>query len=225
MLFEVFYSGGMPTILCEGETDNVYLSAAIHRLAASYPELAVSVDPNKLKLNVRLYKYSNTVNKRILQLAGGTGDLHNFIVEYHRQVTTKFKSPAPRHPVVMLIDHDSGKDKVFDAIKKVTKKPIDESLPFTHLFSNLYLVLTPTVAPAVESCIEDCFDEATHKLTYEGKPFNPSNKKDQSAHYGKTVFAHKVVRPNADTIDFNGFRPLLDRLQGAIDHYKKLMIP
>jgi RNA-directed DNA polymerase len=43
-----------------------------------------------------------------------------------------------------------------------------------------------------------------------------NNNFDTAKHYGKKIFAHRVVRVKADTIDFQGFRPLLTNLVAAI---------
>lgn len=224
ILFDSFYAADAPVVVCEGETDNVYLSAAIHQMIAKYPNLAKETSPGKVRLSIRLHRYSNKVNRRVLKLGGGTGDLAGFIAEYHRQVTTKFKAPGAKLPLLVLIDNDSGKGPVLDAVKRITKTPVDEAAAFTHVFANLYLTLTPLANGAKESCIEDCFDDATLKITHQGKPFNPSNKKDASPHYGKTVFAHEVVRPNAKKIDFTGFSSVLDRIQGVLDHHRTLLV-
>ncbi len=39
--------------------------------------------------------------------------------------------------------------------------------------------------------------------------------------YGKMVFAHKVVRAHADTIDFSGFNALLSNVRDVIDAHRK----
>jgi len=58
----------------------------------------------------------------------------------------------------------------------------------------------------------------------DGKPFNPSNNFDNHKHYSKKVFAHRVVRPEANTIDFSGFRPLLTNLSAAIEKHRAALI-
>ncbi|MCL4395494.1 MAG: hypothetical protein M1482_11960 [Chloroflexi bacterium] len=45
------------------------------------------------------------------------------------------------------------------------------------------------------------------------------NDYDSTKHYGKKIFAHQVVRPKADIIDFTGFGPLLTNIALVIkDH-------
>jgi RNA-directed DNA polymerase len=85
---------------------------------------------------------------------------------------------------------------------------------------NLYAMATPLLGGAHESKIEDFFEPATKATVSDGKSFDDSNDVNATTHYGKKVFAYGVaygvVRPNADTINFNGFRPLLTNLVSAI---------
>jgi RNA-directed DNA polymerase len=54
----------------------------------------------------------------------------------------------------------------------------------------------------------------------DGKTFDPNKEHQAEGKYGKLIFAERVVRPNADSIDFSGFAPLLDRIVAVLDHYK-----
>ena len=40
---------------------------------------------------------------------------------------------------------------------------------------------------------------------------------DTNKNYGKVIFAKHVIRENASKIDFDGFKPLLARIQGVIE--------
>jgi RNA-directed DNA polymerase len=75
---------------------------------------------------------------------------------------------------------------------------------------------TPPVPGHAETAIEDFFDAGTKAIKVDGKSFHPVKGFDKTLHYGKTVFAHKVVRPNADTINFAGFEPLLATIVAVI---------
>jgi RNA-directed DNA polymerase len=86
-----------------------------------------------------------------------------------------------------------------------------------HIIGNLYAVPTPLLDGAYESKIENCFDAAIKATTVDGKAFSDENEFDTTAHYGKKIFAHRVVRPNADHANFDGFRPLLNNLVLAIN--------
>jgi hypothetical protein len=80
----------------------------------------------------------------------------------------------------------------------------------------MYLVPTPLKKGENQSKIEDFFDKATKEIVVAGKKFDPDAKEDTGTHYGKTVFAHKVIAVHADKIKFTGFRPLLSRIVTAI---------
>jgi hypothetical protein len=57
LIYRNFFAAEAPVVLCEGETDNVYLTHAIRSLAADYPDLAAISPEGKISLKVRLYKY------------------------------------------------------------------------------------------------------------------------------------------------------------------------
>lgn len=84
----------------------------------------------------------------------------------------------------------------------------------------MYAVPAPILVHGTTSKIEDFFGDAIKVAVIAGKTFNPGNNFDTNKHYSKRVFAHKVVRPQADTIDFTGFRPLLTNIVAAISHHK-----
>ena len=80
-------------------------------------------------------------------------------------------------------------------------------------------------AAGTPSRIEDFFDASIKATVIDDKTFNPGDGFDKDKHYSKKVFAHKVVRPKADTIDFSGFRPLLTNLTAAINKHKASVVP
>jgi hypothetical protein len=86
---------------------------------------------------------------------------------------------------------------------------------------NLYAVPTPIQPNKTQSKIEDFFDGNTRSTAIDGKTFSEQNDFDPDRHYGKIVFAQKVIAPNAATIDFTGFRPLLTNIVAAITQHKR----
>lgn len=70
--------------------------------------------------------------------------------------------------------------------------------------------------------IEDFFKPAARAITVNGKTFNPSNNINTNTEYGKAVFAERVVAPNAKSIDFSDFAPLLDRIVATIAYHATL---
>jgi RNA-directed DNA polymerase len=218
LYFDYFYAPSMPVLICEGKTDNVYIRCAIKSLAASYPSLATPGSPPKLKL--RLFKYAERRTHHVTQLKGGVNGLCKLMKNYHEDVSQKFKAPPPAHPVIILIDNDSGSKNVYGAVAGVTGKHKPTGTEqFVHVTSNLYLVATPLGPSGAQTKIEDFFTLPTLGTLLGGKPFDPSNDGDGSTSYGKAAFARDVVAKNADNINFTGFVGLLDRIAAVIDDY------
>jgi RNA-directed DNA polymerase len=128
-------------------------------------------------------------------------------------------------PVIILTDNDEGADCVFKAAKKEYKVPIDlhSSAPFYYLGENLYLVKTPVGStPKGDTTIEDLFPGVVLNTKIGGKSFDKNKLHGNHSSYGKIVFADKVIRPNASTIDFSGFTSTLEGIAAAIAHYKTI---
>ena len=69
------------------------------------------------------------------------------------------------------------------------------------------------------SCIiEDAFDVATTGQVIGGRTFSSENNYDKNMQYGKATFSDYIDN-NAQTIDFNGFKPFLANLAAAIADY------
>ena len=217
LMFGNFYSAQQPTIICEGKTDNVYLREAIRRLAASYPTLASVTAGSNVDLKVKLFKYPDTSTGRILGLHGGSGDLKNFIQKYSDDMK-KFKAPGLHHPTIVLVDNDTGGHAVGGVVSTIIKKPVTWQEPFVHVTRNLYLTATPLIG-GKESAIEDFFSVATLNTQLSGKSFQKDPPFDATKHYGKAIFAEEVVKKNAPTIDFTGFKPVLDNLAAILADY------
>lgn len=223
LLFKEFYAAQTPVIICEGKTDNVYILHAIRRLAAKYPQLATISADSTIKLSARIFKYTGTSTGRILGINGGTADLSNFMRLYNREIR-KFKAPGAQQPIILLVDNDAGakeKGKIFNTVKDITKIPVIGSEQFVHVTGNLYMVATPLKHGMKQTMIEDFFDDEIKSIVVGGKAFNPENDFDTDTHYGKHVFAQKVVRVHADKIDFSGFDAILSNIALVIDAHKK----
>jgi RNA-directed DNA polymerase len=216
LIYKNFFAAETPVVLCEGETDNVYLTHAIRSLAVDYPGLA-SVSPDgKIRIDVRLYKFRQSSTARILGLRDGGASLLNKFIATYKKETAKFKAPGQKHAVVILYDNDSGAARIRSAIKEASGKVVNGTESFVHIVRNLYAMATPLPTGVQQSKIEDFFETTIKATVVEGKTFSDENEFDTATHYGKKIFAHRVVRPNADSINFNGFRPLLSNLVSAI---------
>lgn len=223
LLYRIFWAAEKPVIICEGKTDNVYLTHAIRSLATTFPQLA-EIGPNgKISLKSRLFKYTGTSTGRILQnSSGGASGLCKLMRSYCTEAE-KFKAPGAIMPMIVLVDNDTGctdKGKVFDTIAALTKKPRPTgSEAYIHIYKNLYVVPTPLIGNKKSSCIEDFFlDE---DKMYEGKKFNPDCDKDTETEFGKATFAYKVIESNPDKINFTNFKTLLTVIAEVIDSHAK----
>jgi RNA-directed DNA polymerase len=219
LYFDKFYALDKPLIICEGKTDNVYLKCAIKSLAVGYPKLAeTGVAP---KLKVGFFKYADRRTSEITELTGGVGGICKLLKNYHEDLGTKFRAPAPKHPVIVFIDNDSGADSIYGAIAGITKAPKPKGRAnFIHVTGNLYVVPTPFAPGLGKTAIEDFFDAPTLATVLGGRTFCRKSDADVSKHYAKAAFSIDVIAKNSNTIDFRKFAPLLDRLVAVIDDYE-----
>lgn len=188
LFYSTFYAASTPVLLCEGETDNVYLTHAIMSLAKEFPMLAKPMEDGKTRLQIRIYKYPKTNTGRLLGLKdGGNGALSNFILAYSKE-TAHFSGPGQTEPVIVIYDNDDGGKKIRNSISNVSKVKLTGAEPFVHVSKNLYAVPTPLQARVESSKIEDFFDADIKKTLIEGKTFNEGNSFDPHKHYGKIVF-------------------------------------
>lgn len=221
------------SIICEGKTDNVYLKSAINRLVGEYPRLAnKKLVPKKNKIEyqllIRLLKYTKRT-RFLLELYGGTSYLNYFISKFDKHYRY-YCAPKPQHPVIILLDNDSGFDCIEKSLRKIEsaitlplslKKQDFRNAEFIHVFHNLYIVLTP-IGAQPQSMIEDLFNDETRNTKVSDKVFNPEKDFDNTKEYSKEVFAKKVVAAQKLTINFDGFKPFLDRIVKVIEHYDNI---
>jgi hypothetical protein len=220
LMYSTFYAAPAPVVMCEGETDNVYLTHAIRSLVTEFPDLAEVMPDRTIRFKVRLYKYPHSSTARLLGLNdGGNTVLSTFIAAYKKE-TNRFAGPGPTNPVILLYDNDSGAAKIRNTIQNVAKVKVAGTEPFVHVIRNMYAVPTPLAPGATASKIEDLFDATIKGTVLGNKTFSDANHFDPDKQYGKVVFAHTVVGKKAETIDFGGFRPLLGSLVAAINAYK-----
>jgi hypothetical protein len=196
---------------------------AIRRLAAAYPQLAAIAPDGKITMKVRVFKYAGTSTGRILGINGGTPDLSKFMHTYTREIK-KFRAPGAQNPVVLLVDNDAGtkgNGNIYNTVRAITKKTLTGGEQFVHIISNLYLVATPLESGKTQSTIEDFFDSTIKSMVVAGKKFDAKNQFETATHYGKNVFAHKVVRVHAEKINFDGFEGILTNIVAVIDEHAK----
>jgi RNA-directed DNA polymerase len=214
LLYKELYTALLPTIICEGKTDNVYLRQAVLRLGARYPELAEVALGGAVTLRVRIFQYPNTSTARILGLSCGTGDLKN-LINIYRKESGEFKAPGGRSPVILLVDNDDGLKSLISLAQQITKGRITREEDFIRIFGNLYLLFTPLRNGNEYSRIEDSFTQETRDTRINNKSFDPSNDYDTATHYGKHTLS-RYIEENAAAIDFTGFDAILGRLSTVV---------
>jgi hypothetical protein len=156
----------------------------------------------------------------VTEITGGVGGLCKLIKYYHDDIVHKFRAPPPRHPIIVLIDNDSGAHSVYGAIAGITKtKKPKGTAPFIHVLGNLYVVPTPLSPTGDETLIEDFFDPAILKTTLNGKTFDPGKDMDDKKHYSKAAFARDVIAKNSASINFSEFHGILDRIDIVLKDY------
>lgn len=218
IFFRNFVALDKPLILTEGKTDNVYLSLSVRHLASFHPKLG-QITAKGFSNTLRFFNHANKTHK-VLELDGGSGNFKFFVIRY-KEMMDSFSYKPQAHPVILLLDNDDGAKDIFAIIKQNYGVAIDHnsSHGFYHVTHNLYLVKTPHVGKKKKTCIEDMFEPALLKEELGGKKFNLGTP-DPAKEYGKHVFAEKVVRVKAETLKWDGFAPLLQRVSDVLDHYK-----
>ncbi|MDT3712763.1 retron Ec67 family RNA-directed DNA polymerase/endonuclease [Pseudomonas soli] len=233
LFYRYFYASYAPTIICEGKTDNIYLTCAIKSLHSQFPLLG-GLDPNgKVKLKVRFFNYSKLTH-RVMNLNGGTSDLANFVRGYAKQCG-KYKGHPPLHPTIIFIDNDCGSQPIFNAIKEVTKEKystpgpngkgrvFDSSRIIYSIAQNLFVILTPKIK-GKDSMIEHFFNKKLLQTTYKGKKFEVISNAPSKHNYSKHIFAQHIVKPNQKTISFYKFSPLLKSITQVLKSYPKIQL-
>ena len=232
LYYRLFYGNDKPTFLCEGKTDNIYLKSAISKLVANYPALASPKSLTKdYELLVRFVEYSKRT-RFLLELYGGVDYLKGFIGSFET-LSNFYKAPKPKHPVIIILDNDDGLQHGFHnyvcSISSVRlfpthidKKKDFKKADFIHVVHNLYIVLTPLSSTGGDTDIEALFDDDTRLKQYNDKCFNTTDKRDGKNDLSKDSFANHIIKAQKNSINFDGLKPLLDRVVAAITHYDSI---
>lgn len=224
LFYREFFVMERPVILTEGKTDKVHLYAAIKSQAALYPLLANSITPPASPA-VRVFPCQERRTNALMGLTAGAPNLAAFIFAYEEE-SRSFYKPEVRRPVIVLVDLDSGWKKVRDVITKKTFTKPDGTENFYKVGSNLYVVCIPPPTGMTEGCIEDLYPASVLNSKLGDKSFDKTNKThDKGLHYGKHVFAEKIVKLHSSKIDFSGFNSLLDRLSSVIAQHHGTSAP
>ncbi len=226
LVYKFFYAPEKPVIICEGETDYIYLKKCLKLYAAAYPDLIQKKDrasereAEKFTYSTQFFEYTNRISE-LFEITGGV-DWMTKLIEHYNAVTARFTfKPKNRNPVIFLTDNDEACKKLFETVKKKTNNEVDGTKEFYRIQDNLYLLPIPKKSLADKIQIEDLLSERLlkHTLT-DGRTFTTSNTYDNSKHYGKMDFAKRVVKTQANAADFIEFVPLLASIRDIISLQK-----
>jgi len=216
VFFDFCVQNGKPTIICEGRTDVVYLKHALKSLHKDYPDL-ISKEAGGFVFKVRFVHHYKR-RARALGIFDGADNLVSFVYKF-KKLSSKMKAPRTPHSTILLTDSDSGvmgKGKLFRTVAKETGAPCDGMMASYKILDGLHLVPVPKASAIAEVSIETLFDSALLQQKVNGKSFNYLTKADPKTEYDKAYFADKIVKPNYEKINFDGFKPLLNAVTGAI---------
>ena len=202
LFYKYFFSLDKPLVLCEGKTHIVYLKCALKQLIGDYPEF-VEKQEDGFRFKIGFLSFSKNI-KDVFSISEGTPSLAS-IMEMYQKHMKPFKGEGRKHPVIILIDNDSGSKEVNKKLKQE-----DVSKPFSSFVENLYIILIPSPGGVADVAIEDLFEKKVIDAKVDGKTFN-RRKIDPKTEYGQIVFAEKVVKLNQEKNNFDGFKEVFNR--------------
>jgi RNA-directed DNA polymerase len=210
-----FFGQPHTTLVCEGKTDNVYIRCALRALAAHYPSLA-NVKGKKTNFLVQLFKFTKTANQ-VQGLSGGASQLSNLLSDYRKRIQ-KFKG-TPQHPTILIVDNDSGPEKLFKHLSSLLKTKVDGSDLFYFVYENLYVVPVPKVRGAF-TAMEQLFENTVLDEKLDGRTLDLTNKEaDGKKFYSKNEFSIEIVQKKQASIKFHGFKPFLNAIVAVQKDY------
>lgn len=203
-------------IVTEGKTDIGHIKFALMKQNALFPTLIVN-NGTGYDFQINFLKH----NKKFIGITGGSENL-NKVINTYDQIISKIRCWAPKKPVILFVDNDSGVRNIANTIKKKFNIDVgvDIDTSFFHLTKNLYLVKTPHLTSSKVTCIEDFYDDKWLQVKLDGKKFSKSNK-STSDEYAKDIFLKAVVASNYNDISFNKFDSILSRFVEVIMDYDK----
>lgn len=223
LFYKYFIASERPLIVTEGISDITYLKCAIRARAAYFPSLVVLKD-GKPAPDIAFLNPSGTT-RTLLDLASGAAGQNKLANEYANKLK-RYHNIQMTKPVIIVCDNDDGPKDIFKTARKKSGKDVSLTTTdtFYHLGSNLYLVKVPEGTPPGVRDIENMFAASELSKLIDGKPFDKNKDHGDHASYGKVIFAEKVIRPNAATIDFSEFDELIRRIEACINDYKSKII-
>lgn len=133
-------------------------------------------------------------------------------------------------PVILIFDNEQSNSNkpIHKFLNRVndTKRVSDDikNAHYSHVLKdkNLYLVTHQLRKGETEGEIESLFTDETLNIEIDGKTFNPNEKTyDGSKNFNKKYFAKYIIH-HYKNINFDGFRPMLDRINSIITESEQI---
>lgn len=244
LFYKYFYGNTRPTIVTEGKTDSRYLKAALKNLYKDYPKL-IEKKNDRYYFKVLFFKKSKKKEKKRvsryryffnlpLDGADSMKNLYNFFSDKssgaYPNYLNYFKSISstnPINPTFFIFDNEclDKKKPLRNFINYVYKdnegsKKLETVKKELHLniTDNLYVITNQLISGKKESEIEDLFDSVTLAHEIDGKKFSKNDDGSSRCRYGKEIFS-KYVLENYKHINFENFRPLLDKINDIMSDF------
>lgn len=210
----------MPTIICEGHTDIIYLKCALKNLADKYPTLIEKKvnkhDKNKIEYIYKI-RFLNTDDRLrdFLKMAEGVGGL-KFILKAYNRLLKRYSCEGLNNPVIMVVDNDNEGKGLLSACNQYQKTREKKN---HYITDNLYAFAIPNLPKNSDTLIEDYFAKQVLNMKLGNKKFNKSNKDLKENEFGKAYFAKYIVRKNQNSISFKNFQKIFNEIEKIQKHY------
>lgn len=242
LFYKWFLHNDNPVIITEGETDPIYIKAALKNICekdpSKYSALITKNDNGKFEFKIRFFdrnkqsdklKYFFNISKEgadtLSKLYNFYSDIDNHNYKNYNIFFNKYGT-TPLNPIILIFDNElfskkkplknfNGYIKLNNYKKNEFKN--DQKIKLIDQ-SNLYLITTPLVNGSDESEIEDLFSEVVLNTKIQGRKFDRKVEKGDSNHYGKKHFANFVMGDYRN-IDFSNFIPFLDNIDTIVREY------
>lgn len=167
----------------------------------------IEIKDKKLKYKIKFFQMTKHL-KDIFAIPEGTSALKVLIEYFQKDYMDRFKGKGKEYPVIMLLDTDNG-------VKEIKKhlKHKDFKEPFYKVCHNLYVVYISD-KKGIE--IEMLFDKEVLETKIDGKSFNIKKKHGSETEYGKHIFAEKGIKKNKFSINFENFKPILEKFKKVV---------
>lgn len=238
LFYRYFFDVHKPLIVTEGKTDVRYIKAALRSLYADYPDLVEKDAKGKFLYKVDFFKRSKRFKylfNLALDGADSLTDLYDYFASKGKDKRTNYLAyflritqRTPQNPVIFVYDNEiANKNKPLCKfsnhanLNEAQKQSLGKNL-FLRLTpcGNLFLLTNPLVEGRTESEIEHMFTQETRSIELGGKKLSLASNFDNTRYFGKDHFSNYVLAKYS-TIDFSGFRPLLNALRTILQEYVK----